>query len=335
MEIDEVNGAFSCNGTMNEVMDAEKVGKAIQFLRRRAGYTQLELAERLLVSDKAVSRWERGKGIPDVSLLRRLSIILDTDIDSLLEGSVAIHEESWKGLLYADFPVDSVIYDKPLADYLLSYFLLARVRDIIIFASSNQTCFLRERFGDGERLNINLSYFEIDQEMPSAALGAHSEFFANSNVMVLYGPCVLYGVNLTRFLRRGMLNEGKISALLTVRNDSESEVFMNDEKRIVKKEENHIITKYHYCRLPFMYSHGGIKKLRGNYDSFDDLFLQLTEKKQLHAELLDKGFVDFEISNNEDILNASNFISIVQKQTGTKVCDPEEVAMRRGLIEEQ
>lgn len=319
---------------MDEVMDAEKIGKAIQFLRRRAGYTQLELAERLVVSDKAVSRWERGKGIPDVSLLRRLSIILDTDIDSLLEGSVAIHEESWKGLLYADFPVDTVIYDKPLADYLLSYFLLAKVRDIIIFASSRQICFLRERFSDGEQLNINLSYCEIKKEKLSQIIEARRELFANSNVMVVYSPCVLYGVNLTRFLRRGMLNEGKITALLTVKNNAESEVFMNEEKAIVIPEDEHVVTKYHYCILPFIYSHGGIKNLLGEYESFEELLSQLTQDKKLQAEPLDKGFVDFEVRNAEDILAASNFISLVQAQTGAKVCDPEEVAMRRGLIEE-
>ena len=41
-------------------MDVEKVGKAIAYLRKRAGYTQKELADRIGISDKAVSKWERG-----------------------------------------------------------------------------------------------------------------------------------------------------------------------------------------------------------------------------------------------------------------------------------
>ncbi|MGE9842377.1 helix-turn-helix domain-containing protein [Selenomonas bovis] len=71
-------------------MDAEKIGKGIGYLRRRYGFTQRYLAELLCISDKAVSKWERGLSVPDVSLLSWLAIIFDTDIESLLErGTIA------------------------------------------------------------------------------------------------------------------------------------------------------------------------------------------------------------------------------------------------------
>ena len=56
-------------------------------LRKKKGWTQLELATRLNYSDKAVSKWERGLGLPDISSLRKLSVLLDTDTDSLLAAS--------------------------------------------------------------------------------------------------------------------------------------------------------------------------------------------------------------------------------------------------------
>ena len=56
-------------------MDANKVGKAIAFLRRKKGYTQNKLAEKLGVSDKAVSKWERGLGVPDVSISKTFNNI--------------------------------------------------------------------------------------------------------------------------------------------------------------------------------------------------------------------------------------------------------------------
>lgn len=317
-------------------MDAGRIGQAIQFLRKRAGYTQMELADRLLVSDKAVSRWERGKGVPDISLLKRLSIILDTDIDSLLEGSVAVHENSWKGLLLADFPVDTPIFDKPLSDYLLSYFLLAKVRDIIIFSKKQQIDFLKARYGNGDELNISLTYCEMAEDKLSISIDKHKELFASSSVMAIYEPCVLYGVDLTRFLRRGMLNEEKVTALLTVKNDPAEEVFIGEDRIIAAKiADDTVPTHYHYCRLPFLYSHAGIKGLLGRYSSFRELSAQLIEKKELAAELMDKGFVDFTVDTPDSVLAASGFISIVQKQTACLVCDPKEIAFRRGLIGEE
>ena len=67
-------------------MDCAKIGKVILCLRKEQGMTQRELAERLCVTDKAVSKWERGLGYPDVSLLAKLSQILGADLSALLSG---------------------------------------------------------------------------------------------------------------------------------------------------------------------------------------------------------------------------------------------------------
>ena len=84
-------------------MDAKRVGRSIAFLRSYYGMTQKEIAERLGVTDKAVSRWERGQGVPDISLLSKLSIILDTDIESILEGNLMQVELKWKGILNLEY----------------------------------------------------------------------------------------------------------------------------------------------------------------------------------------------------------------------------------------
>lgn len=67
-------------------MDSNKTGLFIAELRKQKGYTQKELAEKLMVTDKAVSRWETGKGFPDTSLLRNLSNILGVSVGELLSG---------------------------------------------------------------------------------------------------------------------------------------------------------------------------------------------------------------------------------------------------------
>ena len=67
-------------------MDAKKTGSYICLLRKQRGLTQAELAERIGVTDKAVSRWERGKGFPDITLLPPLAQVLGTSVTELLAG---------------------------------------------------------------------------------------------------------------------------------------------------------------------------------------------------------------------------------------------------------
>ena len=73
-------------------MDCEKIGAIIRAQRKEKGLTQNELAKLLTVSDKAVSKWERGTGCPDVSLLGRLSDALGVNIAELLEGELGERE---------------------------------------------------------------------------------------------------------------------------------------------------------------------------------------------------------------------------------------------------
>lgn len=70
-------------------MDCSKVGKLIFSLRKEKGLTQKELAEAMNISNKTVSKWERGLGCPDVSLLPALSALLDVKAEKLLQGELA------------------------------------------------------------------------------------------------------------------------------------------------------------------------------------------------------------------------------------------------------
>ena len=69
-------------------MDATKVGALIRQLRTGKGMTQRDIAQRLMVSEQAVSKWERALGCPDISLLRELARLLDVDVRSLLSGEL-------------------------------------------------------------------------------------------------------------------------------------------------------------------------------------------------------------------------------------------------------
>ena len=64
-------------------MDSVRVGAFIAALRREQGFTQKQLAEKIGVTDKAISRWETGKGYPDVTLLLQLGETLGVTLNEV------------------------------------------------------------------------------------------------------------------------------------------------------------------------------------------------------------------------------------------------------------
>ena len=74
-------------------MDCSKVGRLILSLRQERGLTQKQLAESLGLSDRTISKWERGLGLPDVSLLRELSAVFGVNIEQILAGDLQPNEQ--------------------------------------------------------------------------------------------------------------------------------------------------------------------------------------------------------------------------------------------------
>lgn len=77
-------------------MDQIKIGEFIAEERKRMGYTQRQLADMLGISDKTISKWERGNGFPDVSLLLPLCQELEISVNELLAGERVSEVDYWK-----------------------------------------------------------------------------------------------------------------------------------------------------------------------------------------------------------------------------------------------
>lgn len=73
-------------------MDYSKMGQLIVKLRKEKGFTQKELADRMHISDRTISKWERGQGCPDVSLLPNLSSLLGVHIEDILGGEMTVND---------------------------------------------------------------------------------------------------------------------------------------------------------------------------------------------------------------------------------------------------
>jgi len=157
-------------------------------MRKKAGYTQKALAEALHITDKAVSKWERGLSLPDTSLLPKLSLILDTDIEAIISKS--IEEEDWVGLIaLADCDFSQPVFDKPLISYLLSHYLLLGITEIYIVTSESNEVYIKT--GNYDRLGLDIRFGKpIDRK-----------------AMIIDHPWFLFGSDLTQQFRGAMLSE--------------------------------------------------------------------------------------------------------------------------------
>ncbi len=167
-------------------------GKLIAKLRKEAGYTQKALAQSLGVTDKAVSKWERGVGLPDTALLPTIAKLLDCDIEMLISGLSEYQNHKWEGLLILDkykISLSTKIYDKPLINYLLSYYMLVGVNKIYIKATMEQQKYIKK-----------LKFEKYGMEI----------YFTNPNqnkLLIIDEPIFVFGVNLTRTFQSYMSQE--------------------------------------------------------------------------------------------------------------------------------
>ena len=171
-----------------------ETGKIIKEKRITAGFTQKALADALHITDKAISKWERGLCLPDVSLLTKISLLLDVDLDVLMAKS--IEQEEWVGVIdIQDCDFSQTIYDKPLANYLLIHYLLLGVTKIHVLTDEVNRKYLKQQA-------FTESGFRFSFDKPE-----------ESHMMILNHPWFLFGSDLTQQFQGAMLSERNIKLI--------------------------------------------------------------------------------------------------------------------------
>ena len=312
-------------------MEGNKIGKAISYLRKRAGYTQKDLGDRIGVSDKTVSKWERGQGLPEVTYLRKLSILLDTDTDSLLSGDVVHHDAGWSGVILmeqSDYRIGAgtYIYDKPLVYFLLSYFLLVGIRNITIVGTERDQKYIEEILGDGREFGIRL-------KTTTGGLGEVE--VSHGNIMLVYGRCLLYGVDQTRFFQKAMINRDRFTMLVLPKKVSHSSnrIIIDQNRKVIYSNVGEPLkTQYDFSDIPFVFFPSSLLPAVASASSVSAFISAYAEEHELYVQMLDRGFVEIEIDDWNNVQEASTFLKIVQDKCGMNVYCLEEVAWRRGMI---
>lgn len=277
-------------------MEAEKIGRSIAFLRKSFSMTQKDLADRLDVTDKAVSRWERGIGMPDISILTKLATVLDTDIEAILEGNFTHDETDCKGLLVMRYPegieASTFIYTKRVVYFQLSFFLLTGIREICIRGKNSDVDFTREKLGDGKSLGIRIFYEPVSDSIDDDY--TKSDFFSTNNIdssfLIINGLDFLYGKDITSSLKR-------------------------------------IIFDSVFCTTAVNY-----KKKPLSFTFFPRLYRQNTFGNNSENFMMGRGVICFPIKNEKDLFDASALVKIIEEQHHEKIADLAEIAKSRGFI---
>lgn len=297
--------------------DVEKIGKAIKELRQRAGYTQSELAECLDVTDKAVSRWERCLGIPDVSLLAKLCNLLNTDIDNLLEGNITYLEHSWRGVLIldeteAEILPDTILQGKRSICIPMSYFFLAGIKQITIFGKGKYLETAQRVLGNGERFGAVIAYSDDERDV----------FNDESSLMIVHSEAFLYGPNLTRYFQRAISNTRGICYLAIPQAIGKDRIYFDSSHRVTSVFE----MSQKYYKIPICFC-----KERNI-----DLYHMPEADSSLHTvEPLGRGMLYRQIETWNDVSEVSKFIRFIEDSSGNNLYCLEEIAWRRGLISKE
>jgi len=273
-------------------MNPNKVGKTILFLRKHYNMTQHELAEKLGVTDKAVSRWENGYGTPDISLLSKLSIILDIDIESILEGNLTHWEMMWEGLLLLHYSEDispmDMIYGTRIVEFQLSMFLLAGINSITVVGSDKKIKDVSDYLGDGKQYGCIISYQIWDDESVETRDSIISRKNADTNVMVISQLSFLYGKDITKYFKRIMNNDVGSGMLMNYLQKNSGISFFN-------------------------------KGAFGGWTNLENICLE-------------RGVISFAIDSRNALMDASTIVMLLEKYNDEKVANLTEIALRRGLI---
>lgn len=299
-------------------MDPVKVGTAIKTLRLQEGYTQHDLAGSLGVSDQAVSKWERGLSIPDISIVMRLSDLLNVDVDQLLEGNISFLEKSWQGLLLledrGEIFAGSECYGKPLVDFYLSYFLLAGIGDILIACPERDRQWITARLGDGSGYGVRLRFLEKGRRVPPEP----------GNTMAVYNNPFVYGPHLTRYFQRAMSRLHGISVLTAEKNIGESEISVSNDSYRALRRANKASFKQFCAPIVFF-----PKKYFGQLEHLEDT----ARLEPLYAEPMDNGMIEYSVTDRDALLDTAFFLRYMKERLGKELYDLREVALNRHFIE--
>lgn len=235
------------------------------------------------------------------------------------------------------------IYDKPMVYYPLSTLLLAGIKEILVISTPEDIGMYEELLGDGSRIGISISYkIQPEPKGLAQAFILGEEFIGNDSVCLILGDNIFYGKDFTKLLKTAQEQlDGATIFGYTVKNPTAFGVVEFDENRnVISIEEKPEHPKSDYA-IPGLYFYDnrvvGIAKnikpsARGELEitAVNNEYLKLGKLK---VKLMPRGMAWLDTGTPSGMIKASEFVQTVQDMQGFYISCIEEIAWRRGFID--
>ena len=235
------------------------------------------------------------------------------------------------------------VYDKPMIYYPLSTLMQAGIREILIITTPEDAASFESLLGDGRKWGVDISYRQ--QPKPDGLAQAFligEEFIGDSRVCLVLGDNIFYGNRIEDTLKNAVQQEQGASVFAYYVTDPEryGVVELDGDNNAIGLEEKPKNPKSHYAVTGlYMYDNDVIDiaksikpSARGELEITDVNKVYL-ERKALKVELFDRGTAWLDTGTIQSLLDAANFIRVLEERQGLKIGCPEEIAYRQSFID--
>jgi glucose-1-phosphate thymidylyltransferase len=234
------------------------------------------------------------------------------------------------------------VYDKPMIYYPLTTLMLAGIREILVITTPGDRDAFEKVLHDGSQWGISIHYASQSQPHGIAeALIIGERFYKNEAVCLILGDNIFYGDGLIKLLEKAtILNDGALIFGYYVNNPQRYGVVEFDGRRkVVSIEEKPQKPRSNYAVTGIYFYDSHAADIAKNLQPSGRGELEITDVNNtylrngtLRVELLGRGIAWLDTGTHSSLLEAGNFIQIIEKRQGLKIGCPEEVAYRKGYI---